>query len=448
LERKESQMEEKQQDSNINPSETAEAALELLAEVKGHFEHYIHMACDECGKLDSPVVCSQCQCMQYCNEICQKAAWKKGHKKDCLLLKESWNTLRGSFLKLDVYAKTYDQKKDEPCCICFETVPFEDLLQLPCHHVYCVHCITKVEDQQFFNFSCPTCRKAVDVSLLVKVTDQIHEMIIQAEYYLYYDEEKYNYYVNMARMEWKRLNKIIPKKNEIFQSIDGRNRIQSQIIDLRLLLLERKDDKAVIALAKEYIKDKAFQADPLWSIEILYCFGVALERRKDYRSAVQVFKKAQRLIHQYQERTNYDFKTMFRRVANHMLAIAIEGQENEGMVFGMAAWAIDLQNSFDVVLEMMSRYYKERKNDWENAIQCLRAAVRYECPCVPGHREMMKGKLRKLIEEKEAFEKNGEEKKVEDREEKELNEAVTENVAVESEPKKMEVESAQESSAL
>lgn len=42
-----------------------------------------HLSCDECGKPKAGLRCSQCQSAHYCDQTCQKAAWKKGHKAEC-----------------------------------------------------------------------------------------------------------------------------------------------------------------------------------------------------------------------------------------------------------------------------------------------------------------------------------------------------------------------------
>ena len=42
-----------------------------------------HLSCDECGKPKAALRCSRCQSAHYCDQTCQKAAWKKGHKAEC-----------------------------------------------------------------------------------------------------------------------------------------------------------------------------------------------------------------------------------------------------------------------------------------------------------------------------------------------------------------------------
>ena len=58
--------------------ESAEQVLQI--------EQYYSTACANCGKGPSGqglLRCTRCKLLQYCSKTCQKAHWKKGHKKDC-----------------------------------------------------------------------------------------------------------------------------------------------------------------------------------------------------------------------------------------------------------------------------------------------------------------------------------------------------------------------------
>jgi hypothetical protein len=93
----------------------------------------------------------------------------------------------------------------------------------------------------------------------------------------------------------------------------------------------------------------------------------------------------------------------------HVIDCSIQVKDTH-LVFGYAMVALRFNKNLPGVLELLSHYYLLQgktgdhmtdRQDWDRAIQCLRAAVRYECPWRVEHKEMMTAKLSLLIQEKE-----------------------------------------------
>ena len=64
----------------------------------------VKAACWECRKLlegDNSFSCSCCKTANYCSKICQKSAWKSGHRKKCRSLPDKYNQLQKSFQEVD-----------------------------------------------------------------------------------------------------------------------------------------------------------------------------------------------------------------------------------------------------------------------------------------------------------------------------------------------------------
>jgi hypothetical protein len=380
--------EEREHSLSVGP-----APAELLQRAVDNFQHLIHMPCDFCGKIDSSLVCSCCHNGQYCSQECQKQDWKRGHKRACSALKYGYDYIAEQFKKLDVFGRTYEEKRNEPCSICFETVPFEDLLQLPCHHVYCISCITKAEEVNQFHFTCPLCREPLQTTLLTHTCWAIDYLILQADYYSTYDSSKSDSYVQLARMEWNRLQKLTDQ----VKFLDEKLAFKKNLYELRLLLLE-KEYLFTIYLADKLFKDheKELNQNHLYKFEILYCDGMARAGLGKYHLAIQTLLTAFRLL---TEADKNQFQSIFRKCANQICFLSLKLKEDY-MLLSFAEVAFDLNPNFDVVLgEIMFNYYKNEKNDSEKAIQCLKAAVRYECPWNPEHKERMKKKLQLEKEE-------------------------------------------------
>ncbi|KAI0251334.1 hypothetical protein BJV78DRAFT_481215 [Lactifluus subvellereus] len=56
---------------------------------------------------------------------------------------------------------------DEECSICIEALELNKCSSLPCQHIYCDSCLSKMDDGE--NISCPQCRKLSDVESLEAV---------------------------------------------------------------------------------------------------------------------------------------------------------------------------------------------------------------------------------------------------------------------------------------
>jgi hypothetical protein len=384
--------EEREHSLSVGP-----APAELLQEAIEKFQFLIRMPCDFCGKQDSSLVCSGCENGQYCSQKCQKWALKDEHKRECSKIKHRYDQIAEQFMKLGVFTRTYEEKRNEPCSICLETVPFKDLLQLPCHHVYCISCITKAETAASqFRFKCPHCRDPLQTTLLTHTCWAIDHLILQADYYSTYDSAKSDSYVQLAAMEWNRLQKLTDQ----VKFLDKKLAFKKNFYQLRLLLLE-KEYLFAIYLADKLFKDheKELNQNHLYKFEILYCDGMARAGLGKYHLAIQTLISAYRLL-TYEDKEK-NCPAIYRKCVDQICLLSLK-LKDEFMLFSFAEAAFEVDEVFDGLLgKIMFDYYKNEKHDSELAIQCLKAAIRYECPWSHEHKEMLKQKLQLEEETKE-----------------------------------------------
>ena len=82
--------------------------LEFAIKLVGDGGHMTFKTCWECNKVPSKaMVCSSCKVAVYCSAVCQKQAWKGGHKKKCNILKEKRDAF---FLDLDQIRQAHDER--------------------------------------------------------------------------------------------------------------------------------------------------------------------------------------------------------------------------------------------------------------------------------------------------------------------------------------------------
>jgi hypothetical protein len=388
---------------------------ELLSkEVKRYreeIEQYIQLPCQFCLALNTPVVCSQCKSVAYCNKECQKAHWnfknkEYAHKYKCGRSKIYYDEWKKKEQDMEVFVQTYEQKKDEPCCICFESSSPENLLQLPCHHFFCIKCIAKVEDDNFHTFSCPICRQFEGESLFHNIGAIIQEALDHACNYYSFNREKYFYFVAIARMEWKRCQRLLKRYESLLQSKDLMFNViaQHRIYHLRLLLFEERFTE-IIDVSSKYLDDESLRTSPVREIEMYYCFGVAYEMMGEFLKALEVLQYAYLLeLHFKSNHPDDSPKFIFfsRRIINHFCTIGISSN-NPRLIFFAASHAINSCFLEDRTFFMLSDYYKNQENDCEKAVHCLKACGRYSLGWKPEQAEVLKSKIKELNQEREEY---------------------------------------------
>jgi Zn-finger protein len=86
--------------------------------------------CDFCGKeFEGKLRCSMCQCAFYCGRECQRADWKKNHKKDCATMAQSCKDAATTFVDaitlfvdLSLNLEDADQIRLEKLCAALKVV--------------------------------------------------------------------------------------------------------------------------------------------------------------------------------------------------------------------------------------------------------------------------------------------------------------------------------------
>ena len=59
------------------------SAMQALALMRKKCDERRTHACGNCGSTRNLKVCRGCRVVRYCNDECQRQAWKAGHKKEC-----------------------------------------------------------------------------------------------------------------------------------------------------------------------------------------------------------------------------------------------------------------------------------------------------------------------------------------------------------------------------
>jgi tetratricopeptide (TPR) repeat protein len=356
------------------------------------FSEFIHIPCDNCHKLNATFICSQCTFAQYCNKECQREHWKLTHKTKCRGIFQQYNSEADKIRKLEAKADAYELQL---CYNCSNRTQSDELLHLACGHIFCITCISPTGEETPFN--CPICNEPLNRMLMETMIQDIVDTIAEADYHSgYYNNssnDKFGFWVRFAREEWSRLHKFASRNSFLL----GLAMPELSILNLHILNFEGKSER-VIELSRSDANMFYAHRQTHMQLELFYCLGVALESMGEYQSARNTFRKCWKAVNQGEDADVYPHT--FRLITNHTCQIGFLTGD-EALAFGSAMMAVRYHNSGYGVLEMMSDYYRNQMKDWNNAIQCLRAAVRYECPWRPKYKERLKNKLQKLIQEKE-----------------------------------------------
>jgi hypothetical protein len=406
-------LEEEQKGSSVW-STVAGHEIEVL---KQGFEKFIHLPCDNCSHLNAPMTCSQCRVYQYCNQDCQKQHWKKGHKQQCPAVKGSNASVQERFQSLQVIAENYEKKKtDLVCSLCEQSVRFANHLQLPCYHIYCLNCIAKISQKKktsSFQLLCPDCPPKDDSfpldgkSFFSYLQNYTEECLLQTEYYYHQyffsqsEEEQSktsdnetsvneflvqaNYYGQLAREEFQRMVSLL----SLVPSLKKDKAIplyQLEIINLHILLYFEKNYLKVFKNSQFFLMDdKLSKKDPLAALEVTYYQGLSALFAGKYYLSFRFLHDAFKTI---DEKTEQERNLLCYKIMTMISFVGVKlGMDS--IVFSWATLASSLNRTLPGILLIMSRYYRE-KGDEENGSQCLRAAIRYECPWKPEHRDSMK----------------------------------------------------------
>jgi hypothetical protein len=344
---------------------------EGLGASKQDFSEFIHIPCDNCHKLNATFICSQCTFTQYCNKECQKEHWKSTHKTKCRGILQFYNSEADKIRKLEAKAHSYELQL---CYNCSNPAQSDELLQLACGHIFCFTCISPTGEETPFN--CPICLEPLNRISMQEMIQDIVDTIAEAEYHSdYYNNssnDKYSFWIRFAREEWNRLNKFASRNSFLL----GLAMPELSILNLHILNLEGKSER-VMKLSRSEWNEFFAQRQTHIRLELSYCLGVALERMGEYQSARNAFRKCWKAVEQGDDADVYPHT--FQLITNHTCQIGLLTGD-EALAFGSAMMAVRYHNSGYGALEMMSDYYRNEVKDWNNAIQCLRAAVRTSVP--------------------------------------------------------------------
>jgi len=126
------------------------------------------MKCDgeNCDGIKALQKCSKCKAVYYCDVNCQRSHWKQ-HRSDCVgICKTIADSIK---VKNDMEMIANENKHSigEDCAICLTSVAdIKSVMQLPCHHVFCVECSLKVANPTDRSIpKCPLCRENINESL-------------------------------------------------------------------------------------------------------------------------------------------------------------------------------------------------------------------------------------------------------------------------------------------
>jgi hypothetical protein len=381
----------------------------VTEEVKADFEKMISFACECCGSSEAHLTCSQCMTANYCSPECQRLDWKNTHKKCCVCVKAIASEMKETIEKLNDYTGNYESNARAPCSTCHHTIAqLEHVIQCPCKHVHCLKCVIKGFKKGTIDFSCRVCKEKTGKTLIKQVQWATEAYLQQAEYYSTFDQSQAEAFTDLARMELHRLRKLVAITTEVENVFN----YHLNFYYTRILILEKNYRKTMVICMKLVLTNKVLT----WNFndfEHRMVMGIALKGIEKYDYAMELLLSGCSLLHE-ENKNGKTTKYHYPMLLYHVIECSIKVKDTH-LVFGYAMVALRLNKNLPGVLELLSKYYLQEKMksdvaaaggasrpDWDHAIQCLRAAVRYECPWRVEHKEMMAAKLALLIQEKEA----------------------------------------------
>jgi tetratricopeptide (TPR) repeat protein len=179
--------------------------------------------CDACQKEDANLRCSNCHCYYYCSKSCQLEHWKKEHRKECKALAKHMIDFNTADKKMDVFIDKNKEASSQDCSVCFEQIDINQL-QLPCHHVFCLECMVKV-NCEVNALQCPLCRSETDGLVHQYLLSNIVMFIGRARRSPF----KRAQYCHLARLEYEKLKTI---EGHYSKSISSQMAVKVTVADL------------------------------------------------------------------------------------------------------------------------------------------------------------------------------------------------------------------------
>jgi Flp pilus assembly protein TadD len=115
--------------------------------------------CEACGALGAKLCCGRCHEAYYCNIVCQRKAWKKGHKSKCVPKTDKPPSAARAAPPPPAAALStgVGGAEDEDCAICLEGLLLP--LTMPCGHRFCRGCVRSMRQHGLGEAQvCPLCR--------------------------------------------------------------------------------------------------------------------------------------------------------------------------------------------------------------------------------------------------------------------------------------------------
>ena len=117
--------------------------------------------CEACGALGAKLCCGRCHEAYYCNIVCQKKAWKKGHKSKCVPKTDKPpSAARAAPPPPAATAPCSSGDGGEECAICLDVL--QQPQTMPCGHRFCRGCVASMRKHGAAVAQvCPLCRGAM-----------------------------------------------------------------------------------------------------------------------------------------------------------------------------------------------------------------------------------------------------------------------------------------------
>jgi tetratricopeptide (TPR) repeat protein len=234
--------------------------------------------CDTCAKPNAQRRCSRCHLVFYCDEACQKNAWKQ-HKLDC----RSVTFMRANLLGFNE-EEIHMQGINTECSICLSDTIDQPVILKACQHAFCLKCLQdwqRFKPMNVVSKKCPLCREVLkETNAAESLLERARLLAGKAIRSSSSEEDKERY------------------KDETLDILDGvitaggdLPHIQAFVTKAEVLKLTGEYEKA-LAVVDEIIRLNDERTDRQEELEYLLRMGEAANLREDFVEEERLFDEA------------------------------------------------------------------------------------------------------------------------------------------------------------
>jgi tetratricopeptide (TPR) repeat protein len=346
--------------------------------------------CEFCNQEGALLRCGQCHTFYYCNRDCQKNHWK-AHKGICKGLMRKHDEIEKAHQELERVEKNYVENAGEACAICFEVVPADSQVQLPCHHIFCSPCMANYQKDNTATLKCPLCSSETSTNIIQHTYSNAVSYLQKANRFPV-ESKIHQQSIHTCRREFDRLYSLISSSAD---NIPLKHPFIIDISYLHLVLLERHYDE-VISRSHEILNQQQTSLGPVEKITLVTRIAEAHEELHQYDQAIAAIKEIfqdPKIDH-----CSEGLKQEIRRIYVVLLrCLYYHGDHLQALHIGFLC--TEMNKMYDRVYEYIAYCYRELGR-WEDALAVMRKGIRYAEPWDPSVTEKYRHLYDQLLEER------------------------------------------------